>query len=60
MKLYSVTDMTRAVQEMLVGKGFKVNRLSFQHGIVEAVQFDGVIEQRFKFKIAYDEERDPL
>lgn len=60
MKLYSQTDMIQAVQEMLVGKGFQIGRLSYRHGIIEAVQRSGRIEQRFKFKVAYSDENEPL
>lgn len=57
MKLYSRTDMVQAVQELLVGKGFQITRSVYQHGIVEAVQREGNIEQRFKIKVEYGEDR---
>ena len=54
MRLYSITDMTNLLQELLHTKNFgTVSSATLRKGEIEAVQFDasGIVSQRFLIKV---------
>jgi hypothetical protein len=54
MKLYSITDMTHLLQELLHTKNFgTIASATLRKGEIEAVQFDasGTVSQRFLIKV---------
>lgn len=50
MRLYSVTDITKAVQETLREKGFGTIT-SEGYGVVHAQQSAGIVSQSFRIRI---------
>jgi hypothetical protein len=59
MRLYSLTDMTNFVHQLLIEKGFVIIAHEGR-GVIEATQRSGVFSQTFRIKVEVPEERDPL